>query len=654
LAKQALDTYKQAEENKPAFWKICQEFLALAGARRDVPGLAIIHILMYFSHRITNPTKACKHLLGALSLQSTSEPCPLMGPILNDLAVLYLLFLNAPRVAIKFFEASAINACGITDAGLENLRLIHQIARLHSIDVPDLNQALRKAEEGIRLSADSPRRDFCHRPLRPDPTCDNWAWYLAEKDVKPAMLCCNSKHADRNSQAVKLIVEALKKPSGPRRASMLAAATKIMSVLEPLATCELDIIEAMRQAKHEEQHCEKFTTAISSAEGAMGRGEFDAAFEQLCHACAIAATSTEKRSVESLAKDVNHARAVAGGTNGYALSDTATAASAKHACENTDIKEMFGEIDQLLADECFDRALQLCDFLAESFEAVPKEVIKRNRERILAEAKLVLSKRVLEALANDNCDFMTAEKAVQIAYRLGLGASFCENLQGQIRKRCEQFLEARIYAVTKSGDYDEVLSSLENPPVVMPRHTIEQLTRLLVTARLQSDEKYKLQQSGEKYVGNDAKRQPVPSGKDSSLAPLTTVLASISKNTLGELTSQAWNVCYTAYEAYGKKDWVEVAKQIQALHALLGEAQPATDLATAFLTSASSEVHTRLSKKQKRDLAVAIKMLPESDHYTELQCSLLKQLSCKRHIFRSRIKNLVCRTGNNRDERRLI
>ena len=477
LAQKVLRLYRDTGTGAHDFVNVGLDFLTFAGGRVDVPGLAVVHLVLYFAHRGPDPFAAVHHLLAALALEQREKANASLGPILNDLGVMLLLHMSAPRAAVQFFKRSVLMGFVRTDAGLANLQLLHRTASEHGIDLPGLHEALQEAEKVAGRF--DPHLLGNHRctSQRPDPQCENWAWYLDGQDVSPPMLHCAGDKALLNRHAASLASRALSQTSGQRAAPPLAAAAEALPELKPLADLTQDRLEAERNAQYQADRHQTFLAALDRARAALRVGDLDQ--EHVGRAFAAAPTQRQKRQVEFLAGDFAHAKAMADKAEGYDLADSVAVSRAKHTREIHDVAQTMTQIDHLLGEQQFLRALEVCQRLA-LFETVPRQTIEANRGRVLAQAECKLRERVRDSLTPSDPDLAAAEKAVGLARQLRLAAKFCDALRDQITVRKEEVFRSQFHALLAGGSFDPALDLLNSAAGEIAEQTIQDLTQSLV------------------------------------------------------------------------------------------------------------------------------------------------------------------------------
>lgn len=623
LAEQALELYRrgaQAEADCPDYTAVCERYLAFAGERTDMPGLSLVHILMYFAQRGPSVSAALNHLLKAMALEYGDPPGSLLGPILNDLGVLFLLYLNAPRQAAMMFGASVCRGYHRTDAGLANLCLMDRIAHSNRIRLPGLAETLASARMHVaRHGQLQPAPRQC-RHVRPDPLCENWAWYLEESDVSPAMLSCPGDQAPRNHQAILRVPETLQHLDDPLHSALLTAASETLPILEPLASLAQDQIEIARQGQYQAERQFQFLSSANRANSALEAGDFDQTETHLRAMFANAVTPAQKRQAELLARDITHARASHGQGPGYDLVDGVTSGRARHADEDATAREIVAGIDALLAEEKFEQADALCHTL-KLLETVPASIAEAHCARVRASAESAIARRIRDALTPPNYAFAAAEEALQEALRLGLNDGFCKARRDSINACRELALRRDVLQAADQGHFDAAMEIIHRTLGDIPEKTIRELTELVLARRQVHEQagsrrRLLLEEALKEAAGGTEGSQPP------AVLPLDIALSVISAKAPPESAARAWQACAQAYQAMGRKDWAAMAKALRALHVFTGKAQPLAGLVRQCMQGIASE-----TAGGRRRLATAVRLLPEIDDESEVRRRLLAELS---------------------------
>lgn len=489
LAEKAVHIYCQSKK-KGQFEDICAKYLAFAQEDIETPGRILIHLLLYFAKRGVNSTIALQHLLKALTIAASQAAfAPLIPQILNDIGVLALIRFNMPQVAISFFEQSACSGHKWTTASIENLRLVAEKAKTYRISIPGLGEAVKKAEQTISKSEGRGPSEL----NRPHPTRDNWSWYLADRNINPAMLCQANGQAVKRKQAADMFHTALQTDSTSERAASMAVAAEILPVLEPFARIEQHYLDMKRQSKRQRERHIAFQSASRQLQASLAEGNPEQASNHLSAMKATASTPSQNQLVELLAEDIIEARSKAG-DNTYRLVHPSTSAQYKQQIEQSKYAEYVAEIDRLIEANQYERAIEVWRCM-NCLEFIPVKTREIQHNRIIEAARQYIQKEVQASLFPQLPVFHRAENAVTLGERINVGEDFLATITERIKDRRAAILERQVKEAVEAGHYREAFSMIKKASSQVPKSTLQELTGLVSVPWSRQINKNKLKKS---------------------------------------------------------------------------------------------------------------------------------------------------------------
>ncbi|NQV86440.1 MAG: hypothetical protein HQ492_05120 [Woeseiaceae bacterium] len=549
-----------------------QTYMRLTDGVPCPAGLIIVAVIQARLHYSTCVQQAIELLLRAVGAQNESGA--VLGMVYNELGVLQLMHGKHAPTAVSYFQRAVEIGFPRSDAGLQNLLLIDDLARRSCIEVKGLGEAVRMAKHRAKSANPTWRNQRRHQVQRPDPLSDNWAWYLNRQDLTPAMFVSAADLADQYAEGARLQARSAASTDLMQAVADLTLAAEFAPPLQALASAGREQLRGRQNLHDSMEDKAQFSRAVDRARQAIDARNLAAARAAIGEAQAGARTQGRREVVQSLVRALERVQSLANPTEVSAMAYGPTHGIAVFTAEHCPIRDTIDAIARHCATGQFEAALADCDRL-KSFESVSTREFDQRRAQVIETAASQLSQHLRELLLNPSASVETADRLLLRAALLGVDTSRVAYMREQITDWRRARLEEAISVQLNKADYDKAQRLIDDAPW-LPAGDRQRLTDIVV---------------------NDRRSHPLPAPVENGIPSMERAASQLAQAAPDDCIAAVKRYCRAYYDALAQKSLEDMVQCVAQIDRIIGGKAP---LLRLLASACAAELERRLDEDTQR------------------------------------------------------